>query len=118
MSTRHPEPQSPDETAGSTLHKLALEFGLARPRPDDFKRSDSRIREDVCERLTWERGIDVSEVTVAVTDGMVVLEGTVPQRQMRYRIEDLSAACRGVKDVDNRIRVASMQAPPPGAGIV
>jgi osmotically-inducible protein OsmY len=57
----------------------------------------------------------VSEVSVAVTDGTVVLEGTVPQRQMKYRIEDLSAACSGVKDVDNRIRVARMEVSPPGA---
>jgi len=51
--------------------------------------------------------VDVSEVTVEVRDGHVTLDGAVPMRRMRYIIEDVAAACRGVNDVDNRVRVAS-----------
>jgi osmotically-inducible protein OsmY len=90
---------------GDALHELALELGLKRPGPRDFQRSDARIREDVCERLAAEPAVDVSEVTVEVNDATVRLEGTVRHRQMKHHIEDISAACLGVKDVENRIRV-------------
>jgi hypothetical protein len=40
-----------------------------------------------------------------VKDGMVTLSGTVPSRKMKHRAEDIADAARGVKDVDNRIRV-------------
>ena len=110
MSSHSSEHKSAPSGQSHPLHELALELGLARPGPRDFKRPDARIREDVCERLAWEGGVDVSEVTVEVTEGTVILAGTVPQRPMKHRIEDLSAACSGVKDVDNRIRVAPMEA--------
>jgi hypothetical protein len=35
----------------------------------------------------------------------VTLEGTVPERQMKYAIEDVVDRCWGVQDVENYIRV-------------
>lgn len=78
--------------------------------PKGYRRSDERIREDLCDRLMRARHIDSSEVTVEVTNGTVVLEGTVPQRRMKHAIEDLADACLGVQDIDNRIRVAASPA--------
>lgn len=75
--------------------------------PKGYRRSDERIREDLCDRLVQARHIDSSEVTVEVTNGTVVLEGTVPQRRMKHAIEDFADACLGVQDIDNRIRVAA-----------
>jgi osmotically-inducible protein OsmY len=103
---------------GQLLHQAALELGLKRPGPKDFRRSDERIREDVCERLADDPNVDVSEVSVSVADGIVRLEGTVPERRMKHRIEDASASCSGVNDVENRIHVVRMEAWPPGAGNV
>ncbi len=80
------------------------------PGPKGYRRSDERIREDLCERLMRARHIDSSEVTVEVTKGKVLLEGTVPQRRMKHVIEDMADACLGVQDVENRIRVAAPQA--------
>ena len=103
------------ESEPGVLRRLTDEIGLttpeahseAQPAPKGSRRSDERIREDICEALIREVRVDVSEVTVEVRDGHVTLDGAVPMRRMRYIIEDVAAACRGVNDVDNRIRVAS-----------
>lgn len=76
-----------------------------RKGPKDFVRSDERIREAVCERLFDQEWIDVSDVSVQVSDGCVRLEGTVAERRMKHAIEDIADSCLGVRDVDNRIRV-------------
>ena len=49
--------------------------------------------------------IDPGDVTVDVHDGVVTLEGTVPWRAMKHAIEDIAAACAGVTDVENKVRV-------------
>ena len=73
--------------------------------PKGYVRSDDRIRDDVCEMLYRTHDIDVSNVSVESKNGTVTLEGTVPDRRMKHRIEDLCEHCIGVNDVDNRIRV-------------
>lgn len=80
---------------------------VARDRqgPRGYTRSDERIREFICERLTQLHQLDVSDVGVSVTDGRVMLDGTVPERYMKYRIEDTADSCWGVRDVENHIRV-------------
>jgi hypothetical protein len=50
--------------------------------------------------------VDASDVSVDVRSGRVVLEGTVPERHMKHRIEDIAEQCFGVTDVDNNVRVA------------
>lgn len=75
-----------------------------RQGPKGYSRPDDRIHEDVCERLYY-ADVDVANVTVHVHDRIVTLEGTVPERWMKFRIEDLCDAAAGVGDVDNRIRV-------------
>lgn len=79
--------------------------GSRRTDPKGYTRTDERVRENVCEHLAHS-GLDVSDVSVAVADGCVTLEGTVHDRRTKHRIEDCADACVGVQDVDNRIRVA------------
>jgi len=119
MAQEHDSAISSDREPG-VLRKIADELGITtpeaapaeRPRgPRSYRRSDERIYEDVCEALIREERVDVSDVTVAVKDGVVTLEGGVPVRRMRYMIEDIAVACRGVEDVDNRISVAQMPDP-------
>jgi osmotically-inducible protein OsmY len=84
--------------------------GLPAPQrrgPKGYQRSDARIGEDVFERLSGADRIDVSEVTLLVRDGTVTLEGTVPERWMKYVIEDLASDTPGVRDIENKIRVHS-----------
>lgn len=72
-----------------------------------YRRTDERVRDDVCERLSHSNAVDPANVTVEVHDGIVTLDGTVPRRSMRYALEDITARCMGVIDVDNRVRVAA-----------
>lgn len=78
-----------------------------RQGPRGYTRSDERIREVICEQLTQQHGVEVADVSVDVSQGSVTLEGTVPERQMKYAIEDIADNCWGVKDVENHIRVQS-----------
>jgi osmotically-inducible protein OsmY len=85
-------------------------LGIHRGRgPRNYKRADERIREDVCDCLTDDAYIDASSIDVAVTDGEVVLTGTVFQRDDKRRAEDLAEGISGVKDVRNNLRVSSEQ---------
>lgn len=86
--------------AGPPRRRWQAEHG-----PKGYTRSDERIRDDICECLYHEPGLDVREVGVRVENGVVTLEGTVPERHMKHRIEDLCDGRFGVRDVDNRIRV-------------
>jgi hypothetical protein len=80
--------------------------GRARKRgPKGYKRSDERIREDLCERLMESDFIDSSEVTIEVNGGKVIMDGTVPERRMKHAIEDMAVATSGVTDVENKVRV-------------
>ncbi|UNK42740.1 BON domain-containing protein [Luteimonas sp. S4-F44] len=83
----------------------APERGWRGVGPKGYVRSDARITEDICERLTHSDEIDAREVSVRVHDGVVTLEGHVEQRWTKHRIEDIAEGCAGVKDVENRIRV-------------
>jgi osmotically-inducible protein OsmY len=74
--------------------------------PKGYSRSDERIKEDICERLSHDSQIDASEVSVEVKDGVVTLEGTITDRNQKHRIEDLADSCSGVKDVTNRLTVS------------
>jgi hypothetical protein len=74
--------------------------------PKGFRRSDERIREDVCEALIAAVHLDVGDVSVDVENGKVKLGGTVPERRMKHAIEDVAAATRGVDEVENRVRLA------------
>ena len=84
--------------------------GIHRGRgPRNYKRADERIREDVCDCLTEDAYIDASSIDVAVTEGEVVLTGTVFQRDDKRRAEDIAERIYGVKDVRNNLRVSSEQ---------
>lgn len=73
--------------------------------PKGYERSDERLREIICERLTDEPSVDASEVSLEVKDKVVTLSGFVSDRRTKYEIEDLVEHCGGVKDIDNQLRV-------------
>jgi hypothetical protein len=75
--------------------------------PQGYVRSDERIREDVCERLTLHDAIDASNIEVGVTEGVVTLGGDVPERYMKHLAEDAVVDTVGVKDVENALRVVA-----------
>lgn len=84
-----------------------LQGGRGRKMPRSYRRTDSRIYEDVCDRLTDARDVDATEVEVSVQDGEVRLRGSVGDRAMRRRAEDIALGVGGVQHVQNDLRVGA-----------
>jgi len=97
--------RGPDLRSPGTDLRSNLRGGFAGRGPKNYVRTDERIREDVCDRLSIDDDVDASEVEVRVQDGEVMLEGSVPTRSMKHRAEDLAEDASGVKDVHNHLRV-------------
>lgn len=72
--------------------------------PKGYVRSDERIREDVCDRLSDDDEVDAGDITVTVKGAEVILEGSVPDRRSKHRAEDIAESVSGVKDVTNHLR--------------
>ncbi len=73
--------------------------------PKDYVRSDTRIAEDVNDRLTDDRDVDASDVEVSVRDREVTLNGTVDSRRAKRAAEDCADSVSGVVHVQNNLRV-------------
>ena len=75
--------------------------------PRDYRRSDQRILEDVCEWLAQDARVDAREIGVQVRDADVTLEGSVSDRRARRLAEDIASNVPGVRDVFNRLKLVS-----------
>jgi len=73
--------------------------------PKGYKRSDDRIREDVCDLLTDHDEVDASNIEVKVQNGEVTLVGTVTERRAKHMAEHLAESIPGVVDIHNQLRV-------------
>ena len=73
--------------------------------PKGYKRSDERIKEDVCETLSRDHRIDASDIEVNVEDAMVTLSGVVDSRDIKRAAEMIIENLSGVDDVKNDIKV-------------
>ena len=73
--------------------------------PKNYQRSDERITDEVCERLTRDPEVDATNIEITVQSGLVTLSGTVTDRQSKRAAEDLANDVWGVKDVQNQIKV-------------
>ena len=111
--SRDREPFEPDfdprENYGSSFGRgrHATEGRYAGRGPKGYQRSDERLEEEVCERLTADPDVDASEIGVSVQNGEVTLEGTIHTRSMKRAAEDCIEAISGVQQVHNRLRVES-----------
>ncbi|WP_437313560.1 BON domain-containing protein [Sorangium sp. So ce385] len=82
------------------------DVGGSRGRPPKgYKRSDERIREDICDQISDHPDLDASDVEVKVQNGEVVLTGTVRERRFKHQLETLAERISGVTDVRNEIRL-------------
>ena len=75
--------------------------------PKGYRRSDERIHEDICERLTEHPSIDASDIEVSVHDGDVTLSGRVESRAIKHLTEAMTETVSGVKEVHNHLRVST-----------
>lgn len=73
--------------------------------PRGYSRSQDRIREDVCERLSDDSYVDASDIDIQVEGTDVILSGTVNSREEKRRAEDLAESISGVHNVENRLKV-------------
>ncbi|HET7179806.1 MAG TPA: BON domain-containing protein [Chryseosolibacter sp.] len=77
--------------------------------PKNYKRSDERIREIVCDRLCEHPGLDASAIEVEVRDSDVILLGEVKTKSDKRLAEGLAESVSGVANVENRIHLAPPQ---------
>ena len=73
--------------------------------PKGYRRSDERIREEICDRLLTHPDIDASDIEVVVRGGIATLAGTVEDRHEKRLAEFITEDAVGVDDVDNRLKV-------------
>ena len=74
--------------------------------PKDYQRSETRIREDVCDRLSEDDYLDATDIQVQVQGSEVILSGNVVDRDQKRRAENLAESISGVQNVENRIHVS------------
>ncbi len=77
--------------------------------PRGYKRSDERIKDDVCEHLTMHPEVDASEIEVQVVNGEVTITGMVHSRWEKRRSEEIAEDVYGVNNVHNNLRVGMQQ---------
>jgi hypothetical protein len=73
--------------------------------PKGWKRSDERIKDEVCEALNDSYSVDASEIEVNVKEGHVILTGTIEGRDAKREVEHLVDGIRGVEDVQNNLKL-------------
>jgi osmotically-inducible protein OsmY len=78
--------------------------------PKGYERSDARIHEEICERLTHHPLIDASLMDVTVKDREVTLTGEVYDRRMKHMAEDVVDEVWGVREIHNNLRVRNKAA--------
>ena len=101
------------DRAGDEIASWFGDEGAARRRemdhtgrgPRNYTRSDERILEDACDRLTDDWAVDARNVQVTVDKGEVTLDGTVGSREEKRRAEDCVDNVSGVGHVQNNLRV-------------
>ncbi|MBX3192030.1 MAG: BON domain-containing protein [Labilithrix sp.] len=96
------------EPSGPTRQERGPYYGKG---PKGYKRSDDRIREDVCEAIASQGMIDASDVEVKVEAGVVILSGTVAARHHKRGLEQIVERTRGVEDVHNELRLSRPEEP-------
>ena len=94
----HPTPSA----SVATPTPVASEGGATADVPDD-----AAIQAEIDKRIADDPNFSKLDITATVTNGKVMLVGTVPTAEFKTRIEKLVRAIRGVKEVDNQIVAVS-----------
>ena len=89
-----------------SMGRSAMGGPYAGRGPRGYQRSDERIREDVCERMSDCGELDATDIEVRVSNAEVTLQGMVRDRHDKRLAEDLVDEVAGVREVHNQIRVS------------
>ncbi len=71
----------------------------------DEKVSDDLLYDRVNRALVTDRELGVRPLKVAVQDGKVTVTGFVEEERLRERVEKVVKKVKGVRDVDNQVKV-------------
>jgi len=77
--------------------------------PRGWRRSDARIREEICQSTSDDPRLDAREIDGRVEDGEVTLDGRVDHRAARRLAEEIASAVPGVRDMVNRLSSAEQR---------
>jgi hypothetical protein len=94
----HPSPSA----SLATPTPVAPEGGATADITDD-----AAIQAEIDKRIADDPNLSKLDITATVTNGKVILVGTVPTNELKTRIEKLARAVKGVKEVDNQIVAVS-----------
>lgn len=73
--------------------------------PKNWKFTDDLIKDQACQALYDSPIVDASDISVSVKDGIVTLEGTVSEKNMKREAEECVALMGEVVDVQNLLSV-------------
>lgn len=74
--------------------------------------NDEQIKQYVVDQLVWDNRLDASNIQVAVSDGKVVLNGTVMTPDQYWQAEKDVTSILGVSEVENNLTIEVDAAPP------
>jgi hypothetical protein len=94
---RFVEPTAPPRRARASFRGLG---------PRGYVRSDQRIYEDICDRLTENPFIDASDIAVSVRNAAVTLSGSVDNILALHQAEEIAREVAGVATVRNELIVS------------
>ena len=113
---------SPPSTGSTHYGEADRPYDRDRDAPDyrglgprGYQRSDARVFEDICDRLTIDPRIDATDIEVDVKGAEVTLRGSVRTREEKRYAEDVVERVMGVRDVNNHLKVTrpDQVIPPP-----
>ena len=90
------------------MKRTDIDYGFKDNRgkgPKNWQRSDEKIYDEICDRLTSHLQVDASDINVRVENGIVTLEGWVNSRQEKWAADRLTEEVLGVKEVQNEIHL-------------
>ncbi|MBD64388.1 MAG: hypothetical protein CME62_04230 [Halobacteriovoraceae bacterium] len=73
--------------------------------PKGWKRPDGNIKEEACSILERDQYVNASDLDVNVDDGVITLSGTIKNRQMKRRAENILENISGIHDIQNSLKL-------------
>ena len=94
--------QAPDRSFSEFWSAPGPHYGRG---PKGYQRSNERIQEDLCERMTHHGYLNAEDIEIEVNNGQITLKGTVDSRQSKRLAEDIAESVPGISQVINQLRI-------------
>jgi osmotically-inducible protein OsmY len=69
------------------------------------RRSDKSIRDSILRAIAQASWLEVEDISVVVEHGEVQFAGSIPEPRLRAALREIARRCRGVRSVDDSLRV-------------